>query len=455
MTIIVDCITFITSGVIVLKKVVLANILNPISDKKCEFIKDGAMILKKKKTKSFEGFVVDKIGKASVLYKEFDNLEVIDLSKKVIMPTFFDMHFHWVQDDVREMPKANLLEWLDKYTFPTEGKFKNKAYAKKRAKEFFDRITKTGTMGGACYSSIHEHAVNYAFDYAKGDYVIGNVLMTINSPKFLTQKPKEAIDLANKLSTTYKEKYALTPRFAIATDPVTMKETATVAKKNKSFIQTHLSETKNEIEFVKSIYKEMPGFEKVASYTDIYKKCNILGSKTIMGHGIHLDFKELETLAKTKTAIAHCPTSNAPHKEKGLGSGLFNFKLIEKSKIPWALGSDIGGGPFLSMLDVMRSFVDQNKKANVKGASFVKALYRSTVAGAEILKMGKKKGNFIAGKEANFVAFEMPRIAKVDKLTSELILEKIIRKKQRVRESYDTYAKDVFYLGEKIYSSKN
>lgn len=438
-----------------MRKVVLANILNPLSDKKCEFISHGAMILKLKKTKSFEGFVIEKIGKASKLYPEFENLEVIDLSAKIIMPTFFDMHFHWVQDDVREMPKANLLQWLEKYTFPAENKFKNKTYAKRKAKEFFERIVKTGTMGGACYSSIHEHALNYAFDYAKGDYIIGNVLMTINSPKFLTQTSSEATDLANKLSNQYKSKYALTPRFAIATDPQTMTKTAKVAKKNKSFIQTHLSETENEIDFVKGLYKEMDGFENVESYTEIYKKCGVLGPKTIMGHGIHLDQNELKSLSKSKTSIAHCPTSNAPHKEKGLGSGLFNFKKIEKHKISWALGSDIGGGPFLSMLDVMRSFVAQNKRANVSGATYKKALYRSTLAGAEILKLAKTKGNLSVGKEANFVSFDMPRFPKNSNINAESVLEKIIKKKGLYRASFDTYAKDVFYLGDKIYSSKN
>lgn len=434
-----------------MKKVILANILNPISDKKCDFYANGALILKKRKT----GYIVEKIGKASQLYKEFQNAKIVDLGQRVIMPTFFDMHFHWVQDDVRIMPKANLLEWLDKYTFPTEHKFKSKAYAKKRAKEFFERIIRTGTMGGACYSSIHEHALNYAFDYAVGDYVIGNVLMTINSPKTLTQKPKEAIELGKKLSNKYKEKYALTPRFAIATDPLTMTVTAKAAKKNKSFIQTHLSETKNEIEFVKGIYKEIKGFERVQSYTDIYKKCHILGAKTIMGHGIHLDSKELDTLSKTKTSIAHCPTSNAPHREKGLGSGLFNFKLVEKNNIKWALGSDIGGGPFLSMLDVMRSFVMQNEKANVKGATFTKALYRSTIAGADILKLSKRKGNLSIGKEANFVSFDMPKFKKDEKITSELLLKKIIMSKKSKRDQYDALAQDVFYLGDRVYSSKN
>jgi guanine deaminase len=431
------------------KKLILATILNPINDKKCEFYKNGALVIKEKKVKGEMTYVVDALGpvkKVTELYKEYD--EVIDLRDKVIMPGFFDMHFHWVQDDVREMPKANLLEWLEKYTFPTEKRFENKEYAKTKAEFFFNRLLKTGTVGGACYSSIHEHALNYAFKYAKGDYIIGNVLMTMNSPSFLTQKKASAIKLANKLSEKYKEKYALTPRFAIATDPETMKETAKVAKKNKSFLQTHLSETSNEIDFVKSIYKEIPGFEKVKSYTEIYKKVGMINAKTIMGHGIHLDKSELELLQNTKTSIAHCPTSNAPHKEKGLGSGLFDFKRVEKFKIPWALASDIGGGPFVSMFDVMRSFVDQNTKKKVRGATYIKALYRSTLAGAEILRLDKKKGNLSVGKVANFIVLNSPN--KPLKENAEEYLRKIVNTHKSNRELYDTMPCDVYFNGEKV-----
>ena len=432
-----------------MRKLILGAILNPIDDKKCEFFQDGALVIREKVQKGEKNWIVAALGNlktVSALYKDYD--EVIDLRGQVIMPGFFDMHFHWVQDDVREMPKDNLLTWLDKYTFPAEKKFENKAYAKEKAKSFFDSLLKTGTIGGACYSSIHEHALNYAFAYAKGDYIIGNVLMTMNSPEFLTQKKSKAVKLANKLSDKYKTRYALTPRFAIATDPETMRETARVAKKNKSFLQTHLSETPNEIEFVKSIYKNTKGFEKVSSYTEIYKKVGMLNSKTIMGHGIHLDKSELELLSKTKTSIAHCPTSNAPHNEKGLGSGLFDFKRVEKFGIPWALASDIGGGPFVSMFDVMRSFVDQNTRKKIKGATYVKALYRSTLAGAKMLKLGTKKGNLSVGKEATFITVEYPNSK--GSLKVEEILEKIVLTHKNKRELYDTMVKCIYLKGERV-----
>jgi guanine deaminase len=427
-----------------MKKVVLAHILNPLSKGRCQFIQNGALILKFTKNK----WVIDEIGKSSNLASKIDGV-VIDLSDKVIMPTFFDMHFHWVQDDVREMPKASLLEWLEKYTFPTEDKFKNRTYARKKAKSFFKKLISTGTLGGAVYSSIHEHALHYAMEEALGDFIIGNVQMTINSPKNLTQKSSEAIALTKKLSKKYREKYALTPRFAIATDPVTMKESAKIAKKNKSFIQTHLSENHGEIEFVNSLYKnEMKGFSHIKNYTDIYKKVGILGAKTIMGHGIHLSPQELKTLSLTNTAIAHCPTSNAPIKEKGLGSGLFDFKKVTRYKIQWALASDIGGGPFLSMFDVMRSFVDQNQKKKIK-ATYMEALYRSTLAGAEILNLAKSKGNLVKGKEANFLAVEAPKLTK--NTSAEEVLAKIIKPYKKNRQVYDNLCTDVFYQGECVF----
>lgn len=433
--------------------VVLAKILNPQSDTKCDFYKNGALVLRKKNRASSE-YIITAIGNAPKVLKDiksvFHDFQIIDYSDDVIIPSFFDMHFHWVQDEVRQMPKANLLDWLNNFTFPTERKFSNKTYTKKKAKDFFTRLTSCGTLGGACFSSIHGFALEQAMDNALGDFVIGNVLMTMNSPKFLIQKPRDAIELVTKFSKKYKSKYALTPRFAIATDPETMKKTAIIAKKNKSFMQSHLCETKNEIDFVMNLYKDKNGFEKVESYTEIYKKVGMLGKRTIMGHGIHLTKTELEILAKTNTAIAHCPTSNAPIKQKGLGSGLFDFKLIESYNIRWALGSDIGGGPVLSMFDVIRSFVDQNRQKMIQEATYKMGLYRSTLAGAKLLNLEKACGNLNPGKQANFLV--LPKITTEIPDDVESILASYINKGRKNRLSYDNLVKKVFYKGHLAFS---
>jgi len=164
-----------------------------------------------------------------------------------------------------------------------------------------------------------------------------------------------------------------------------------------------------------------------------------------MGHGIHLNDKELSLLHKTKTSVIHCPTSNAPIKDKGLGSGLFNFKKLEKAKVSWALGSDIGGGPFLSMFDVMRSFVDQNKKKKVSGATFTKALYRSTLAGAEIMGLAKRTGNFAKKKDANFIVVPLKR--NMSPRNAEEALENLIAPYKLSRHNYGLLVSHTCYKG--------
>lgn len=429
-------------------KFYIATILNPQNDKECDFYTHGLLVTEGSgKTAKIKDILplekgVKKYG--SVMTKR----NTVDFGHSVIMPGFFDMHFHWVQDDVREMPKDSLLGWLEKYTFPTEMKFADKSYAKKRAEQFFKKLVKHGTLGGACYSSIHEHAVDAAMKKAQGHFVIGNVLMNMNSPEELTQSEEQSLKLTQRLIKRHGKKHCFTPRFAITTTPRVMKEGSKMADKAKCFKQTHLSETPQEIEFVLSIYRKLPGFEKVKSYTEIYEKTGMLGERSLMGHGIHLSAKELNLLNKTKTSVIHCPTSNAPLKEKGLGSGLFDFKKVEKSKVRWALGSDIGGGPFLSMFDVMRSFVDQHQRKGQKGASFVKALYRSTLAGAEILGCAKSSGNLNKGKEASFIVVPLPK----NKLPqdAESILSDLILPHKKSRQNYEGLVSNVYFCGKPL-----
>jgi guanine deaminase len=170
-----------------------------------------------------------------------------------------------------------------------------------------------------------------------------------------------------------------------------------------------------------------------------------------MGHGIHLSKKELKLLRDSETAVIHCPTSNAPLEQKGLGSGLFDFRMIEKAKIRWALGSDIGGGPSLSMFDVIRSFVDQNHEKGIKEATFVKALYRATLAGAEILGVDKKTGNLCPGKEANFIVVP---VTELNLVKAEKVLEGLVTRHSASRESYEELVNLVVWRGKVLHNTR-
>lgn len=420
-----------------------------MSDTECQLFADGLLVGRYDQGE----WIVEALGPTLEISEKYGwETNEIPKNQGTLLPPFYDTHFHWVQDDVRDMPKASLLEWLEKYTFPEEARFADPEYAEKKARSFWKRILATGTAGGLCYSSIHSVALDAAMKHAPSTFRIGGALMTMNCPDFLMQNKDQAIGAARYGYDEYKDRYCITPRFAPTTHPEVMIETAKLAHEKGLFQQTHLDETKAEIAWVLGIYSDFEGFEDAETYTEIYHRCGVLGPRTVMGHAIHLETSELELLAKTDTAIASCPTSNAPIDQDGLGSGLFNFEQVEEYGIRWALASDIGGGPFLSMFDVMASFVSQNEAASVASATYTKALFRSTLAGAEILGHGAKKGNFVVGKSFDFIqAIDPPNTDSIE--SADALLAQTIEQVSH-RNQYDGFVLSTVINGQTVFEKE-
>lgn len=407
--------------------------LNPVSDTRCDYFADGLLVVRCEAG----SWKVVELGPFHELIEKYPLPPgSIQEEPGLLMPPFFDMHFHWVQDEVREMPKTSLLEWLETYTFPKEAEFADAGLAEEKARVFWNRILSTGTIGGLCYSSIHKVALAAAMRHAPEHFKIGNVLMTMHSPDNLTQTVADAVSLNNWAAETYGQRHIGSPRFAPATGPVVLTAAADTAGRTGGFLQTHLSESLEEIAWVRSIYRKLPGFETVQSYTEIYERTGILGPKTVLGHCIHLTDAEWKLLAGTNSIVASCPTSNDSLRERGLGSGLFDFRRAEREGVRWVLGSDIGGGPYLSMLDVMTSFVRQNRSRGIESATWVKALFRSTQAGAEVLGLGDRKGTFGKGKDLDYIAVNVAP-AELCAHSAESVLDKALAPLYSKREHYE------------------
>lgn len=427
-------------------KIFIGNIISPISDHYANYFPDSCLLAKRQANSN--EYLISEIFESRHLRqktKSLNNYEIHDFTGKLISPTFCDIHFHWVQDEVREMKKDDLLEWLKNHTWPAEALFESEEYTFKKAKSFAQSLLKSGTLSGAVYGSIHDHSVELAFDSFPGDFIVGNVLMTMNSPASLLQSKQDALSSVSKLGNKYKSRYAITPRFAITTHPDVMEASSKIAQDHDCFIQTHLCETKQEIEFVLDLYSKIPGFEKVKTYTEIYEKCGILGPKSILGHGIYLTNDELKMLKDSSSSIAHCPSSNAPVAQKGLGSGLFDIDLINKHDISWALASDIGAGPYLSMIDVMNSFISQHRTVGRKNVSWTMALYRSTLAGEKICDNHLQRGNFEVGKQANLIVIDSGKINK--SWDAEVVLRHCFEISYSNRSQVDEKIQSVFWNG--------
>ncbi|MGH7074908.1 MAG: guanine deaminase [Stellaceae bacterium] len=265
----------------------------------------------------------------------------------LILPGFIDTHIHFPQTQVIASYGAQLLEWLDKYTFVEEQKFADPDHAASMAEFFLDELARNGTTTACAYGSAHPGSVEALFAAAErrgAGMIAGPAIMDRNGPPALLATARDAIpasrDLIRRWHGTGRQLYAVTPRFAItSSDEQLAAAGALLAEFPTVYMQTHLAENRDEVATVRRLFPNDP------SYTAVYHRAGLLGPRALLGHAIHLDDSELALLRASGSVAVFCPTSNL-----FIGSGLFDYARIAAAGIPIALATDVGGGTSYSML---------------------------------------------------------------------------------------------------------
>ncbi len=265
----------------------------------------------------------------------------------LILPGFIDPHIHYPQTQVIASYGAQLLEWLEKYTFVEEQKFADPQHAARNAEFFLDELARNGTTSAVAYCTAHPGSAEALFAAAhrrNAGMIAGNAIMNRNAPPGLLAPANTAIpdsrDLIRRWHGTGRQRYAVTPRFAITSSEEQLGEMgALLAEFPTVLMQTHLDENLNEIAAIKRL------FPNDASYTAVYDRFGLLGPRSLMGHCIHLDDSEVALMRDTRSVAVFCPTSNL-----FIGSGLFDYDRLKAAGVRIALATDVGGGTSYSML---------------------------------------------------------------------------------------------------------
>jgi guanine deaminase len=329
--------------------------------------------------------------------------DVTDLGRHaLIAPGFIDTHLHAPQLEMIGSYGGDLLAWLNRYTFPTEGKFRDASHARTIATLFFDELLRNGTLCALIFSTIHEEATDIFFAEAERRGfrgVIGKTMMDRNAPDFLTESAADSYTQSRALLQKWHGRgllrYAITPRFAPTSTPELL-ECAGQLKREfpDAYVHTHISENRNEVLWVQQLFS-------FPEYADVYDHYGLLDDKTVLAHGIHLTEEELDLLSRRGARIAHCPNSNL-----FLGSGLFPLHHVLEAGVTVGLGSDIGAGTTPSMFNAM---ADAYKVQQVQGISLspFHLWYLATLGGAKALSLDAETGSIEAGKSADFVVLDL------------------------------------------------
>jgi guanine deaminase len=360
------------------------------------YVADGLLIIK-------DGLIVD-FGAYQDLQNQYPDVPITAYPNYLVMPGFIDTHIHYPQYEMIAAYGEQLLEWLNKYTFPIEGKFKDKAYAEKIATLFLDELIKHGTTTALVFATVHPESVDAFFEEASRRnlrMISGKVLMDRNAPDFLKDTPETAYEESKQLIEKWHHHgrllYAITPRFAATSTPAQLQVAGKLLQEFPDvYLHTHLSENVKEVQWVAELFPDRLG------YLDVYDQVGLVGEKSVFAHGVQLTDAEFKRLSEAKAAIAFCPTSNL-----FLGSGLFKLsraKAIEQP-VKVGLGTDIGAGTSFSLLQTANEAYKVMQLQSESLSAF-KALFLATLGGARALSLEDKLGNFEPGKEADFIVLD-------------------------------------------------
>jgi guanine deaminase len=341
------------------------------------------------------------------------NTEVKSYGKDALISAgFIDSHVHYPQTPMIGAFGEQLLDWLNKYTFPTEQKYSDKEFARSVAKTFLRENLRNGITCGCIYCTVYPQSVDALFEEAEKlglRLAAGKVMMDRNAPEKLLDTPKTGYDDSKALIKKWhghgRLLYAITPRFAPTSTREQLEATGALCTEHpECYMQTHVSENKGEVAWVKELFPERKG------YLDVYDHYSLCRPRAVFGHGIHLTDDEMHVMHRTGSAIAHCPTSNF-----FLGSGYFNIAraMQEDRPVRVGLGTDLGAGTSFSILATLNEAY-KAAQLNSYPLSASHAYYVATRGTAHAMYLEDKIGSIAPGMEADIVVLDMKSTPIID-----------------------------------------
>ena len=324
---------------------------------------------------------------------------VIDADGCAVLPGFVQTHIHLCQTLFRgaadDLP---LLDWLKKRVWPMEAAH-DPASIRASARLGVAELIKGGTTCALTMETVnHTEEVFRVVEETGFRATVGKCMMDKGDdvPAALHENTDASIAESLALLAAWHGKadgrirYCFAPRFALSCTSGLLSRVGELARDHQVMVHTHASENANECELVES----ETGLHNVAYLDSI----GLSGPHVVLAHCVHLDAAEFETLADTRTNVAHCPSSNLK-----LGSGVAEITRMLDEGIHVSLGADGAAcNNRLDMFTEMRSMALLQKVMHGPEAMpAVQALRIATVQGAKALGLENEVGTLEIGKRAD------------------------------------------------------
>jgi guanine deaminase len=332
-----------------------------------------------------------------------------------------------------------LLDWLATHTFPEEAKYHDLAYARAAYTLFVEEMKRGPNTRMVVYATVHVPATMILMDMLEESglvSMVGKVNMDRNCPDNLREENAAASLNATRewLGLAQGKGYSgtlpiLTPRFIPSCSDELLRGLGALRREMNLPVQSHLSESRREIEWVRELCPTSEG------YGAAYRDYDLLGSEetsvpTVMAHCVWSDEKEIALMARRGIFAAHCPQSNT-----NLSSGIAPVRRLIDAGVSVGLGSDIAGGANCSIFRAMADAIQVSKlrctmlHIDEKPLTLEEAFYCGTAGGGSFFgKAGMGySGSFEPGYELDaLVIDDNPPAAELGELPIRNRLERLI-----------------------------
>jgi len=400
------------------------------------FVLHGSVVFSRSKEELEEykeAYLVCEDGLCAGVYEElpdrYKDFPVEDFWDNLIIPGLVDLHVHAPQYNYRGTGMdMELIDWLNKVTFPEEVKFRDRLYAERSYDMFVEDLYEGATTRAAVFATADVPSTVKLMDLLEDSGLVsfvGKVNMDRNVPDYYCETTQQSLEATKKWLHRIRGRYVntfpiLTPRFTPTCTDALMSGLAEIAEKENLPVQSHLSENPREIAWVKELEKD------TEFYGQAYDKFGLFGGKhpAIMAHCVYSGEAETALMKKNGVFIAHCPASNT-----NLASGIAPVRRYLDMGMKVALGSDVAGGTETSVFKAMKDAVECSKlrwrlqDQSLAPLKLPEAFYMGTEAGGSFFG---KVGSFKKGYEFDAVVLDDSNLQSMKEFTPAERLERLV-----------------------------
>ncbi|KUH33153.1 N-ethylammeline chlorohydrolase [Thermococcus celericrescens] len=337
---------------------------------------------------------------------------VIDATGRVVSPGFINLHTHSPMGLLRGLADdLPLMDWLQNHIWPREAKL-TREYTKVGAYLGALEMIKTGTTAfldmyffmDAVAEVVEESGLRGYLSYG---------MIDLGDPEKTEKELKEALrtmEFIEKLGSD-RVHFVFGPHAPYTCSIALLKEVRRLASEHNKLITIHVSETMAEIGQITERYGKSP----VVLLDDI----GFLGNDVIIAHGVWLDSRDIQILARHGVTVAHNPGSNMK-----LASGVMPLEKLLNAGVNIGLGTDgSASNNNLDMLDEMKLAALLHKVHNLDPTvADARTVFRmATLNGAKALslKAGVIKEGYLA--DIAIINFNRPHLRPINDVISHLV----------------------------------